>query len=326
MRISILGAGAWGTALAINFSKRHPVNLWVRDYLQFSEIETSKRNPYLPDFLLREEIKLFNDIDAALKNAQLIILAVPTSGLRETLQSIKNTKTPVIWVCKGFETNTAKLPHQVITEELSGISFGVLSGPSFAQEVAQEMPTAITLAANDEEFAQAMAEQLHDPRFRIYSSTDIVGVEVSGAVKNVIAIAAGISDGMGFGYNSRAALITRGLAEVTRLGLKMGGQAQTFMGLAGLGDLILTCTGNLSRNRKVGLMLAQNKTLPTILKELGHVAEGVGSTREVYNLAQKLNVEMPIVSAVYQVLYENLTPDKAVELLLDREIKPENKG
>lgn len=326
MKISVLGAGAWGTALAIVFSRQHQVNLWIRDRKQFSKIEDSRRNEYLAEFPLPKEIQLFNVISDALKDTELIIVAVPTSGLRETLRLIKNNhaQVPIIWVCKGFEPVTGKLPHQVMSEELSGSTYGVLSGPSFAQEVAQQLPTAITLASYDEKFAYKVADLLHDSRFRIYISTDVVGVEVGGAVKNVIAIAAGISDGMGFGYNSRAALITRGLREITRLGLKMGGQIETFMGLTGVGDLILTCTGDLSRNRRVGLMLAQGKNLATILQELGHVAEGVSTTREIFNLASRLKVEMPIVTAVHRVLYEGLAAKQAVEFLLDREIKAEN--
>ena len=226
----------------------------------------------------------------------------------------------MIWVCKGFESGTSQFPHQ-IAEEILPASFprGVLSGPSFAQEVARSQPTAMTLASNDGEFAQRTAKALHHSRLRIYSSTDMVGVEIGGAVKNVLAIAAGICDGMKMGLNARAALLTRGLAEMTRLGLQMGGRAETLGGLSGVGDLILTCTGDLSRNRQVGMLLAQHKSLDNILSELGHVAEGVYTAREVHRIAQQHGVEMPICEAVYRVLYENLPADKAVEALLSRQ-------
>jgi glycerol-3-phosphate dehydrogenase (NAD(P)+) len=217
------------------------------------------------------------------------------------------------------------LPHQVVAEELGGKArCGVLSGPSFAQEVAKGLPTALTLASHDEPFAHAMALELHSPRLRVYSSPDVVGVEVGGAVKNVMAIAAGISDGMGYGYNARAALITRGLAEIGRLGVAMGGRPETFMGLTGAGDLILTCTGDLSRNRTVGLRLARGEKLEAILGDLGHIAEGVNSAAEVMRLARNIDVEMPITRAVCQVLFEGMPPGKAVEGLLNREPKAEN--
>ena len=225
----------------------------------------------------------------------------------------------MLWVCKGFEAETSKLPHQVVAEVLpERFSRGVLSGPSFALEVAHGMPTALTLASSDEEFCRSTAQALHHARLRIYASTDVIGVEVGGAVKNVMAIASGICDGMGLGHNARAALLTRGLAEITRLGLKLGGRPETLGGLSGLGDLILTCTGDLSRNRQVGLMLAQQHDLPEILRRLGHVAEGVYTVREVHQLAQKLKIEMPISDAVYRILYENIPAAKMVTELLNR--------
>jgi glycerol-3-phosphate dehydrogenase (NAD(P)+) len=226
----------------------------------------------------------------------------------------------VIWVCKGFETGTSLLPHQIVNETLpAAFPRGALTGPSFAQEVARGLPTALTLASSDGEFAQRMARALHHSRLRIYSSTDVVGVEIGGAIKNVLAIAAGICDGMQMGLNARAALLTRGLAEMTRLGLQMGGRAETLGGLSGAGDLILTCTGDLSRNRQVGMLLAQRHSLSTILVELGHVAEGVYTAREVQRIAQQYGVELPICQAVYRVLYENLPANQAVEMLLSRQ-------
>jgi glycerol-3-phosphate dehydrogenase (NAD(P)+) len=277
---------------------------------------------FLPDIPLPAELELSTSLNEALAGAELVIVAVPVAGLRNTLQQLAKLPSPVsvIWVCKGFESGTSQFPHQ-IAEEILPASFprGVLSGPSFAQEVARSQPTAMTLASNDGEFAQRAAKALHHSRLRIYSSTDVVGVEIGGAVKNVLAIAAGICDGMKMGLNARAALLTRGLAEMTRLGLQMGGRAETLGGLTGVGDLILTCTGDLSRNRQVGMLLAQHKTLDNILTELGHVAEGVYTAREVHRIAQQHAVEMPICDAVYRVLYENLPADKAVEALLSRQ-------
>ncbi|OGT05277.1 MAG: glycerol-3-phosphate dehydrogenase, partial [Gallionellales bacterium RIFCSPLOWO2_02_60_31] len=225
----------------------------------------------------------------------------------------------VVWVCKGFEAETSLLPHQVAAEILpEGFRRGVLSGPSFAQEVARGLPAALTLASADEEFAQRTAQALHHACLRIYASNDVIGVEVGGAVKNVMAIAAGICDGMGLGYNARAALLTRGLAEITRLGLKLGGRPETLGGLSGAGDLILTCTGDLSRNRQVGLLLAQQHDLTEILRRLGHVAEGVYTVREVHRLAQRLGVAMPICEAVYRILYEHIPVAEVVAELLNR--------
>lgn len=322
MNIAILGAGAWGTALAISLSARHRVTLWARDAEQSAAMSASRCNQrYLPEISLPQELHLTADLNAALTNAELILVVVPTAALRATLRRIAelSAPVPVVWACKGFEADTAQLPHQVAEEALpQHFLRGVLSGPSFALEVARGLPTALTLASGDGEFARQTAKSLHHARLRIYSSTDVVGVEVGGAIKNVLAIAAGISDGLGFGYNARAALITRGLAEMTRLGLKLGGSAETLGGLSGAGDLILTCTGDLSRNRKVGMMLAQHLALPDILSQLGHVAEGVYTVREVHQLARRLGVDMPICAAVYRVLYEQVAAASAVEELLSR--------
>lgn len=329
MRIAILGSGAWGTALAISFATRHQVTLWARDEsLMRGMAETRRNQRYLPNTPLPESLILTADFEEALRGAELIIAAVPVSGLRPVMQQIaesfpaaRDTRYPgVIWLCKGIETITSLLPHQIVNETLPAhFPHGALSGPSFAQEVARGLPTALTLVSNDADFAQNMAKALHHSRLRIYSSTDVVGVEIGGAIKNVLAIAAGICDGMQMGFNARAALLTRGLAEMTRLGLQMGGRAETLGGLSGVGDLILTCTGDLSRNRQVGMLLAQRHSLSTILGELGHVAEGVYTAREVQRIAQQQKVEMPICQAVYRVLYENLAADKAVEALLSRQ-------
>ncbi|MBI2313131.1 MAG: NAD(P)-dependent glycerol-3-phosphate dehydrogenase [Betaproteobacteria bacterium] len=328
MRVAILGAGAWGTALAISLGRRHEVTLWVWDPDQYREMADARANPrFLPGFALPDSTSLQSSLDAALRHAELAIVVTPTGALRPTLRGVAacGRPVPVVWGCKGFETETAKLPHQVAEEEFGTVApYGVISGPSFAQEVAKGLPTALTLASTDESFARGVAAQLHGPRLRVYSSSDLVGVEVGGAVKNVMAIAAGISDGMGFGHNARAALITRGLAEIARLGLGLGGRMETFMGLAGAGDLILTCTGDLSRNRRVGLMLAQGRSLDAILRELGHVAEGVHTAAAVLKLGQRLGVELPITVAVCRVLFEGLAPKAAVEDLLNREPRAES--
>lgn len=342
MKLAILGSGAWGTALAVSFAPRHRVTLWSREAEEIKVMVRERCNQrFLPDIPLPAELELSASLQETLADAELVIVAVPVAGLRGTLLQIvshfplsnslpqagerTNEKgnpgfPPVVWVCKGFESETSLFPHQ-IAEQILPSSFprGVLSGPSFAQEVARSQPTAMTLASNDGEFAQRTAKALHHSRLRIYSSTDVVGVEIGGAVKNVLAIAAGICDGMKMGLNARAALLTRGLAEMTRLGLQMGGRAETLGGLSGVGDLILTCTGDLSRNRQVGMLLAQHKSLDNILKELGHVAEGVYTAREVHRISQQRGVDMPICSAVYRVLYENLAADKAVEALLSRQ-------
>ncbi|HLP98889.1 MAG TPA: NAD(P)H-dependent glycerol-3-phosphate dehydrogenase [Sideroxyarcus sp.] len=330
MKIAVLGSGAWGTALAVSFAPRHQVTLWARDADQVVAMQGTRRNQrYLPDATLPAGLKLSSNLNETLAGAELVIVAVPVAALRGTLQQLAGSAAPVgvVWVCKGFESGTAQFPHQIVAETLpAAFPRAVLSGPSFAQEVARGLPTALTLASNDGEFAQRTAKALHHSRLRIYSSTDVVGVEVGGAIKNVLAIAAGICDGMQMGLNARAALLTRGLAEMTRLGLQMGGRAETLGGLSGVGDLILTCTGDLSRNRQVGMLLAQHKSLSNILTELGHVAEGVYTAREVHGIAQQRGVEMPICEAVYRVLYEQLAADKAVEALLSRQPGSEFEG
>ncbi|MBZ0096995.1 MAG: NAD(P)-dependent glycerol-3-phosphate dehydrogenase [Sulfuricella sp.] len=328
MKIAVLGAGAWGTALAVSLAARHEVHLWTRNPAQCAEMAEERVNRrYLPGFPFPDALRIEPKLAQALDRADLALAVVPTAGFRQVVRQMAElgARMPLVWACKGFEAGTAKLPHQVVAEELGGKArCGVLSGPSFAQEVAKGLPTALTLASRDEPFAHAMALELHSPRLRVYSSPDVVGVEVGGAVKNVMAIAAGISDGMGYGYNARAALITRGLAEIGRLGVAMGGRPETFMGLTGAGDLILTCTGDLSRNRTVGLRLARGEKLEAILGDLGHIAEGVNSAAEVLRLAQNMDVEMPITRAVFQVLFEGMPPGKAVEALLNREPKAEN--
>jgi glycerol-3-phosphate dehydrogenase (NAD(P)+) len=329
LTLAVLGAGAWGTALAAHWAPRHSVTLWGRDRAGLDAMRDTRSNArYLPDCPLPPALRLSADFDAALEHADLIVVAVPSGGLRATLdrlaaQGVRAPLPPLIWVCKGFEPGSRKLPHQVFAERLPTADCGVLSGPSFALEVARGLPTALTLAAHDPALARRLAGTLSDPRLRIYAHDDVVGVEVGGALKNVMAIAAGVCDGLALGHNARAALVTRGLAEMTRLGVRLGGHAETFMGLSGLGDLILTATGDLSRNRQVGLRLARGQTLDAILADLGHVAEGVTSAREVAALAAELGVDMPIARAVWQMLDAGLPAAQAVEALLNRDIKAE---
>ncbi|MBU1224777.1 MAG: NAD(P)-dependent glycerol-3-phosphate dehydrogenase [Gammaproteobacteria bacterium] len=327
MKLSVLGAGAWGTALAASWAPHHDVTLWGRNPAELDAMRTGRVNArYLPGCPLPDTLQFNPDFDAAVDAADLLVIAVPTSGLRPTLAALatRTVLPPLVWVCKGFEPGGRKLPHQLIAELLPAhTQTGVLSGPSFAQEVAQGYPTALTLASHDSVLAQHLAEALSGQRLRIYAHDDVVGVEVGGALKNVMAIAAGICDGLKLGHNARAALITRGLAEMTRLGVQLGGRFETFMGLSGLGDLILTTTGDLSRNRQVGLRLARGQALDAILAELGHVAEGVTTAPEVAALAGELGVDMPITRAVCQVLFDGLPAAQAVDALLNREIKAE---
>lgn len=328
MKIAVLGAGAWGSALAISLSARHKIHLWTKDPDHAIEMDCRRINQtYLPGYLLPESLKITSALDEALYDADLALVVVPIAGFRGTLRAIVACKTrvPIIWGCKGFESGTTYLPHQIAAEEFSDSlpSCGVLSGPSFAREVAQGLPTALTLASRDVGFASKMAIELHSARLRIYTSDDVVGVETGGAVKNVITIAVGISDGIGFGHNARAALITRGLSETMRLGLGLGGSMETFLGLAGVGDLILTSTGDLSRNRQVGLMLAEGKSLDDILKALGHVAEGVHTAQSVFQLGRRLNIEMPITQVVCDILSGTVSAKEAVEVLLNRGQKSE---
>ncbi|MEW6676927.1 MAG: NAD(P)H-dependent glycerol-3-phosphate dehydrogenase [Pseudomonadota bacterium] len=327
MRFAVLGAGAWGTALAIRLAGRAPVVLWTRSADHARAMAESRCNDrYLPGLAFPPGMTVTADLAEALAGADTLIAAVPSNGFRTLLQALQTHAPahPLVWLCKGFETGSRKLPHQVLQEVWPGHPpAAVLSGPSFAQEVARGLPAALTVASTDMAFARAMAQELHDPKLRLYASTDVVGVELGGALKNVIAIAAGIADGLGFGLNARAALVTRGLTELTRLGLKLGGKPETFMGLSGMGDLILTCTGDLSRNRQLGLKLAAGESLEGALRDLGHVAEGATTAIEVAALAAELEVDTPITTAVARILKQELPPREAVYGLLSRELKDE---
>ncbi len=326
-KITVLGAGAWGTALAMQISQNHQVSLWARNAGHVSGMRKARANPlYLGDFPFNDNLQVEDDLAVAAADADLILSVVPTAGFRGILQDIKKLgiSKPLIWAHKGLEPVSTKLPYEVAQEELGGnAKWGALSGPSFAAELVRGLPTAVTLAANDADFAQEAANLIHGGNLRVYSSTDVTGVSVGGAVKNVMAIAAGISDGMGFGNNARAALITRGLAEITRFGVALGAKTETFMGLAGVGDLILTCTGQYSRNREVGLQLASGKPLQDILQGLGHVAEGVNTAREVMRRAETIDVDMPITREVNLALTHGKSARDAVMDLLGREQKPE---
>jgi len=317
-RLAVLGAGAWGTAIACALAARNEVSLWARDAAQ------ARRNErYLPGAAIPASVRVTADLP---RDADLFLAATPVAALREIFQKIGRAA-PAVWLCKGFEEGSGALPHQIAEELLGGSArCGALSGPSFADEVARGLPCALTLAARDAAFARDAAAKLHGGRMRVYYSADLVGVEIGGAVKNVLAIAAGISDGLGLGLNARAALITRGLAEMTRLGVALGGAPETLMGLAGAGDLILTATGDLSRNRRVGLELARGGSLQEILARLGHVAEGVRSAKEVAKLATARGVDMPVTDAVNAVLEARITPATAVERLLARDPKAETKA
>ena len=328
--VTVLGAGSWGTALALLLARNgHAVLLWGNDAAQLARLEQERQNSvYLPGVAFPANLHACASLADAAKSCAQFLIAVPSHAFRITLRNLKRhlpAQAILAWATKGLEPGSGKLLSRVAQEELRGKwALAVVSGPTFAREVALNMPTAMTAASDNEKTADAVAAWLRNDRVRVYTSRDVAGVQLGGAIKNVMAIAAGISDGLGFGANARAALITRGLAELTRLGVAMGGQKETFMGLAGAGDLILTCTDNASRNRRVGLALGQGRQLPEILTDLGQEAEGVATARELYQLAGHLNVDMPITEQVYRVLYEKLAPQDAVEALLRREPRAES--
>jgi glycerol-3-phosphate dehydrogenase (NAD(P)+) len=326
MKIAVLGAGAWGTALALAAAPRHDVLLWARDAAQAGAMAQARRNErYLPGVDLPPALRITADREAALAHARggLTVIATPMAALRGQLAASADDR-PVLWLCKGFEAGSGLLGHEVARDVRPDAPCGVLSGPSFALEVARGQPTALVAASSDAELTAAAVAAFHGDSLRLYTSTDVVGVEVGGAVKNVLAIATGILDGLpAAGLNARAALITRGLAEMTRLGLALGARAETFMGLSGLGDLVLTATGELSRNRRVGLLLAGGQTLADALQSLGHVAEGVPSAPVVLARARSLGVEMPITEAVVAVLQGRSTPTDAMQRLMARDARAE---
>ena len=330
MKLAVLGAGAWGTAIAANAAARHPTLLWARDPAQADAIRAERRNArYLAEVELPAALAVGADFDAALAHASsaddLIVVATPMAALESLLRRLPSgTPAGVMWLCKGFQQSTGRLGHEIARELGAGPRVGVLSGPSFAVEVARGQPTALVAASVDASLCGAAVAALHGDALRIYTSDDVVGVEVGGAVKNVLAIATGIADGLQLGLNARAAIVTRGLAEMTRLGVALGARAETFMGLSGLGDLVLTATGDLSRNRTVGLLLARGLPLARILEQLGHVAEGVACAATVLERAGRCGVEMPIAAAVVDVLQGAATPVQALERLMGRSARPEH--
>jgi len=326
MQITIIGAGAWGTALAIAASRQpldHRVSLHARDAAQAKAMQQQRRNErYLPGIELPAALTItsgpLDQLVAKFRPEDLFIIATPMAGLRGTLQALQGSTASVAWLCKGFEAETGLMPHEVQAQVAPALLAGALNGPSFAQEVARTQPTALVAASPHASVRDALVKAFHGSALRVYANEDIVGVEVGGAVKNVLAIATGLCDGLDLGLNARAALITRGLAEMTRLGVALGAKPETFMGLSGLGDLVLTATGDLSRNRKVGLLLAQGLSLEQAVASLGHVAEGVYSARTVWLRAQSLGVDMPITEAVVALLDGRLQAREAVQVLMGR--------
>lgn len=325
MRVAILGAGAWGTALATLAAARHEVNLYARNARFAEELNQRRENlSYLPGIELPASVRCLNDLRLAVRGADLVLLATPVAGLHATCSELRRMPVPdLVWLCKGFEEHTGLLPHALVEALLPESRGAVLSGPSFAREVAQHQPTALTVASKHPDLQQRVVELFHAGALRVYKSDDVVGVEVGGAVKNVMAIATGVSDGLELGLNARAALVTRGLSEMMRFGQALGARAETLMGLTGVGDLILTCTGALSRNRQVGLALGRGERLPDILGRLGHVAEGVRCAQSVRLLAQQHDVEMPITDAVCAILFDGLLARDAVVSLLGRSPRSE---
>lgn len=337
LKIAVIGAGAWGTALAISASRHaagHRVQLWTRDAAAAKAMQSQRSNQrYLPDVNFPDALQCASSPDSELAlwaaTQDLIVIGTPMLALRGMLMKLQDIQVPVAWLCKGFEAasegvGSGAMPHEVCQQVAPNIKSGALSGPSFALEVARAQPTVLVAASAHASVQQMLVNAFHSPSLRVYANEDIVGVEVGGAVKNVLAIATGLSDGLNLGLNARAALITRGLSEMTRLGVALGAKAETFMGLSGLGDLVLTATGDLSRNRKVGLLLAQGMDLHQAVQSLGHVAEGVYSARTVVMRAQALGVDMPISQGVLALLEGKLKPTEAVAALMGRGAKDEN--
>jgi len=329
-RIGVLGAGSWGTALAMLLSGNgHAVQLWTHRAVRAEAMAQARENrAYLPGLPFPDSLEISADLRHVLAQADILLIVVPSHVFRQTLTAIKPFLQPrhkLAWATKGLEPDSHKLLSQQVKEELGqDLATAVVSGPTFAREVAQKLPGAVTVASPDAAFARELAEALHADYFRAYTGEDVVGVEVGGAVKNVLAIAAGAADGLGFGANARAALIARGLAEVTRLGVALGAQTDTFTGLTGLGDLVLTCTDDQSRNRRLGLAVGQGKDIQQAMNDIGQVVEGVNTSREVHALAQSLKVDMPITEQICKVLHHGLPPKDAVQALMERAIRAEH--
>ncbi len=326
--MTVIGAGSWGTALAILLAREgHSTQLWGRDAAQRDAMRAARRNArYLPDASFPEALHVAADLPQALQGARDALIAVPSHAFRATLEAIRPHLAPhtrIAWATKGFEIDTGLLPHQVVRQVLGATPGAVLSGPTFAREVGAGLPTAMTIASADEQFAKELARKMSGPSFRAYSQTDIMGVEVGGAVKNVIAIGSGIADGMGYGANTRVALITRGLAEMMRLGVALGALRETFMGLAGLGDLVLTCTDDQSRNRRFGIALGRGESPSQAQSVIHQVVEGVPAARAVFEVARRLEVVMPICREIYGIMYEDKPVRAAAQALMGREVRSE---
>ena len=326
--MAVIGAGSWGTALAILLAREgHTTQLWGRNAAQLAAMRAARRNArYLPEAVFPESLRIAEDLAQALKASRDVLIAVPSHAFRAMLEEIRphlRENTRVAWATKGFELTTGLLPHQVVREVLGQTPGAVLSGPTFAKEVGAGLPTAMTIASRDEDFARELALNLSGPSFRAYTQTDIMGVEVGGAVKNVIAIGSGIADGMGFGANTRVALITRGLAEMMRLGVKLGALRETFMGLAGLGDLVLTCTDDQSRNRRFGMALGRGDSPASAQGAIHQVVEGVLAARAVHDVAERYGIDMPICREIYAIMYEEKPVRAAVQALMGREVRSE---
>lgn len=327
--VLVIGAGSWGTALAVQLARAgNPVVLWGRDTAYMEEMAKTRSNTrYLPGSAFPLALEVTTDLHLALKSANYILISVPSHAFRAVLTQLKNelgsrlATIKLSWATKGFELSTGALPHQLVQEILPECrNYAVVSGPTFALEVGAGLPTAITVAGSNKKWAVELAGLLRSKTFIAYTSQDIIGVEIGGAVKNALAIGAGLSDGLGFGANARIALINRGLRELSRLGIAMGASEETFVGLAGMGDLVLTCTDNQSRNRRMGLALAAGKSIDEAAKEIGQVVEGIGAARAVFEQAQRLNVRMPIIEQIYRIVVEGVDPQDAVEALLTREL------
>lgn len=327
--IAVLGAGSWGTALAIQLARAdNRTTLWGRDSTALAGMAASRSNQrYLPDAMFPAELSIDPDLERVVRGHRDLLVCVPSQAFRGIIESIAphlGAGNRISWASKGFEQSTGKLPHEVAAEVLGEtVPLAVLSGPTFAREVAAGLPTALTVAATSTDFSHELAQRISSRHFRAYTSTDMVGVEVGGAVKNVIAIGAGISDGLDFGANARMALINRGLAEMTRLGVALGARKETFMGLSGMGDLVLTCTDNQSRNRRFGLLIASGLDTEAAVREIGFVCEGVFAARAIHEVAGRLGVDMPICRQIYRILYEGVAPGDAVSALMSRALGPE---
>jgi glycerol-3-phosphate dehydrogenase (NAD(P)+) len=328
-QVAVLGAGSWGTALAMQLARMgHDVRLWARDSEQARVMQQERLNRrYLPEFTLADNITVSDQLDTCVADAGRVLVVTPSHAFPQTLESLRNHLSPDIglaWASKGFEPGSGRLLHEVAIETLGpDMPLALVTGPSFAREVAAGLPTAVTVAATDPDFGEAWAALLHGASFRAYYTADLIGAELGGAVKNVLAVACGMADGLELGANTRAALITRGLAETMRLGKAMQADPRTLMGLAGIGDLVLTCTGDLSRNRRLGLALGQGKSIDQAVSEIGQVVEGIKTAEETMRLADKLGVDMPISEQVYGILFKDWSARKGVRILMERDLKRE---